>query len=95
MLLDYFGDEFLREYDEVEFLTSEEEPRTLAEIVAAEQEFFDRVWYVRNVVRADEEVADLPDDVREEKFQGKLAAFAHVEEKCGAGGTLETHRPRA
>ena len=83
VLLDYFGDEFVEEYEEVEFLTGEEEPRTLAEIVEAEQEFFDRVWYVRNVVRIDKEVGDLPEDVREEQFQEKLAAFAGVEEKYG------------
>ncbi len=28
----------------------EEEPRTLAEILAAEKEFFDRVWYERHLV---------------------------------------------
>jgi hypothetical protein len=83
VLLDYFGDEFREEYEEVEFLTSEEEPRTLAEIVEAEQEFFDRVWYVRNVVWIDKEVADLPEDVREEQFHQRLAAFAGVEEKYG------------
>ena len=83
VLLDYFGDEFVQEYEEVEFLAGEEEPRTLAEIVEAEQEFFDRVWYVRSVVRIDKEVADLPEDIREEKFQERLAAYAELEEKYG------------
>ena len=41
-LLDYFGDEFAEEYEEVEFLIGEEEPRMLAEIVDAMEEFFDR-----------------------------------------------------
>jgi PIN domain len=41
-LLDYFGDEFAEEYEEVEFLIGEDEPRTLAEIVDAMEEFFDR-----------------------------------------------------
>src|SRR5579864_3733534 len=54
-LLDYFGDEFAEEYEEVEFLIGEEEPRTLAEIVDAMEEFFNRVWYVRSVVHADAE----------------------------------------
>ena len=42
VLLEQFGDEYLEEQDEVEFLISEEEPRTLAEIVEAEQEFFEQ-----------------------------------------------------
>jgi hypothetical protein len=83
VLLDYFGDAFAEEYEEVEFLVGVEEPRTLAEIVDALQEFFDRVWYVRNVVRIDKEVADLPEDIREGTFQEKLAAFAPMEEKYG------------
>jgi hypothetical protein len=53
-LLDYFGDEFAEEYEEVEFLISEEEPRTLTEIVDAMEEFFDRVWYVRSIVHSRE-----------------------------------------
>lgn len=53
LLLDYFGDEFLEEQDEVEFLINDEEPRTLAEIIEAEQEYFDKVWYVRSAVDND------------------------------------------
>jgi hypothetical protein len=49
VLLEQFGDEYLEEQAEVEFLTGEEEPRTLAEIIEAEQEFFDKVWYVRSI----------------------------------------------
>jgi PIN domain len=65
VLVDYFEDEFLEEYDEVELLINEEEPRTLAEIVEAEAEFFDRVKYVRDYVRArGPEVGDP----REEKY---------------------------
>jgi hypothetical protein len=51
-LLDYFGEEFTQEHEEVEFLIGEDEPRTLAEIADAMEEFFERVWYVRSVVRA-------------------------------------------
>ena len=42
VLLEQFGDQYLEEQGEVEFLISEEEPRTLAEIIEAEQEFFDK-----------------------------------------------------
>jgi PIN domain len=79
VLLDYFGDEFTQAYEEVEFLVGEEEPRTLAEIIEAEQEFFDKVWYVRSVVRSDEEVDGLPEDIR----TGMLVARARVEERYG------------
>ncbi len=78
-LLDYFGEEFKEEYEEVEFLTGEEELRTLAEIVEAEQEFFDRVWYVRSVVHSDAENEDGPEDIRD----GAASARRRVEEKYG------------
>ena len=35
------------------FLISEEEPRTLAEIIEAEQEYFDKVRYVRSITHDD------------------------------------------
>jgi hypothetical protein len=63
VLLDQFGDEYLQEQDEVEFLINEEEPRTLAEIIEAENEFFDKVWYVRSIVLEDDS-DELADDIR-------------------------------
>jgi hypothetical protein len=78
-LLAYFGDEFLEEFGEVEFLIGEEEPRTLAEIVEAEQELFDRVWYVRSIVHYGAENEELPEDLRERV----LAARKRVEDKYG------------
>jgi PIN domain len=76
-LEDYFGDEFRELSEETEFL--EEEPRTLEEILDAEQEFFDKVWYVRSVVTSDEDVAGYREDIRE----GMFAARARVEAKYG------------
>jgi hypothetical protein len=64
VLLDYFGDEFLEEFHEVEFLINDEERRTLAEIIEAEEEYFDRVKYVRDYVRNDEDDPAIPDDLR-------------------------------
>lgn len=64
LLLDSFGDTFLEEYEEVEFLINEEEPRPLAQILEAEQEFFDRVKYVRDVVHFDEDGPEMADDLR-------------------------------
>jgi len=46
------GAEFLEEAEEVELL--QEEPRTLAEILEAEKEFFDKVWYVRKLILQEE-----------------------------------------
>jgi len=78
-LLDYFGDEFTEEYDEVDFLIDEEEPRTLAQIVDAMEEFFDRVWYVRSIVHADAENEEVPEDIR----AGARSARQQVENRYG------------
>jgi hypothetical protein len=78
VLLDYFGDEYLEEQEEVESLIDDEEPRTLSEIVEAEQEFFDKVWYVRSIVHSDRK-RDLPDDLR----TGMMSARERVEAHYG------------
>jgi len=43
----YFGEEFRELVEESDF---QEEPRTLDEILEAEQEFFDRIWYERHLM---------------------------------------------
>src|SRR5262249_23515878 len=68
VLEEYFGDEFTELSEETEFF--HEEPRTFAEILEAEEEFFDKVWYVRSIVMEDDK--PIPDDIRE----GMLAARA-------------------
>ena len=87
VLFDQFGDEYLEEQDEVEFLVSEEEPRTLAEIVEAEQEFFDKVWYVRSLVHDDER--ELSDDIR----TGMMANRERVEAEYGRDALWEAIGP--
>lgn len=77
LLVDQLGAEYLDEYHEVEFLVDGEEPRTLAEIVEAEAEFFDRVWYVRSTVMDDDR--PMPDDIR----AGMMAARERVETTYG------------
>jgi len=47
-LVQKLGAEFIEEAEEVAFL--QEEPRTLAEILEAEKEFFDKIWYVRKLI---------------------------------------------
>jgi hypothetical protein len=80
VLLDRFGDEYLEEQDEAGFLISEEEPRPLAEIIEAEQEFFDKVWYVRSMVY-DDGKREIPDEIR----TGMMANRERVEAKYGRG----------
>jgi hypothetical protein len=55
--------------------------RTEAEIIAAEQEFFDRVWYGRSMRHTSEEMRaeGTPEDI----IAGMLAARKQVEEKYG------------
>lgn len=55
VLLDYFGNELEELFAESDF---REEPRRLDEILEAEGEFFDRVWYHRSLmheIRVEEE----------------------------------------
>ena len=60
-LEDYFGDAFHDEVSEVEFL--QDEPRTFAEILETYNEFWHKVWYVRNAIRYPED-AELPDSLK-------------------------------
>jgi predicted nucleic acid-binding protein len=46
-LADYFGEEFEEVLEMSDF---QEDPRTLREILEAEQEFFDRIWYERSML---------------------------------------------
>ena len=50
LMLEQFEDWYLELQDEADGFMDFEEPRTLAQILEAEHEFFDRVWYVRSVV---------------------------------------------
>lgn len=65
-LADFCGEEFEEVLDMSDF---QENPRTLAEILEAEQEFFDRVWYERSVVHTfryeNGESTDTPQQYKE------------------------------
>lgn len=89
LLLACFSGEFLEHYEETDFLISDEEPRTLAEIADAEQEYFDRVWYVRSLVHRDEDDPGLPDDIR----AGMTAARRRIETKYGTDQLMEPIGP--
>lgn len=58
-------DEFINRYQ------LQPSARTEAEILEAEQEIFDRVWYVRSMVHSDEETANLPDDIRKKMLTNR------------------------
>jgi hypothetical protein len=62
LLKEYFGDEYVEMVDELDFVG--EDPRTLVEILEAEHEFFDKIWYVRTLIREEKEAAGtaLPPD---------------------------------
>jgi hypothetical protein len=83
MLIAHFGDEFLEEHEEVGLIIAEDEPRTLAEIAEAEAEFFEKVAYVRFVVRAEKTAAEYPEDTREQKFWEIVETRADIESKYG------------
>ena len=87
VLIEQFGDEYLEEQEEVDFLIGEEEPRTLAEIIEVEQEFFDRVWYVRSIAYDDK--GELPGDIR----TGLMANRERVEARYGRDGLRKAIGP--
>jgi PIN domain len=60
-LEDYFENAYFDVASEVEFL--QEEPRTFAEILETYNEFWNKVWYVRNFIRYPEG-AELPDSLK-------------------------------
>ena len=78
LLLECFGDWYLELQADIEFLLESDEHRILAQIVEDEQEFFDRVWYVRSIVHEDDR-GDLPDDIR----AGMMSARDRVEAAHG------------
>jgi len=57
--------------------------RTSAEILAAEQEFFDKVWYVRSLIRDEKVEAGERDEASPELRKTIMAARTRVEEKYG------------
>jgi hypothetical protein len=64
ILLDHFGDELEELFAETVF---EEEPRRLDEIVQAEQQLFDRIWYHRSL-QYEYELQDAEDDAEVERL---------------------------
>jgi hypothetical protein len=77
-----FGDEFEELAEEVHLV--HEEPRTFAEILDAEQEYFDKVWYIRYLIRLEKESAGQADAPPPEIQARAHAAVRAIEERYGA-----------
>jgi hypothetical protein len=80
-LVDYFGEEFVEESEETQIV--HEEPRTLAEILDAEQEYFDKVWYVRKLILEEKIEAGEHEPLSPDLTDRMHAAMRAVEERYG------------
>ncbi|MFJ9475465.1 PIN domain-containing protein [Streptomyces mirabilis] len=74
------GSEYLDEAEEVEFIQSETPTRSLAEILAAQEEYFDKIWYGRSLMHQDEISLGISDSMK----RTILTARRRVEEKYAA-----------
>lgn len=81
-LTEHFGDEFEELVEEVELV--QEEPRTLVEILEAEREFFDKIWYVRKLIRQEKEERGEADPTPETLASQMEAAMRQIEDRYGA-----------
>jgi hypothetical protein len=61
-----------------------EEVRTLAEIIGAEQEYFDKVWYVRKLIREEKVEHGEAEPLSPELAAQVEAAMRAIEERYGA-----------
>jgi hypothetical protein len=76
------GSDYLDEADDVEFIQNASETRSLADILTAEQEFFDKIWYGRSVIHEElhpEKHSELSESIKE----GMMAARKRVEDTYG------------
>ncbi|MEO3857497.1 PIN domain-containing protein [Acrocarpospora sp. B8E8] len=81
-LVDHLGEEFIELSNETEFL--QEEPRTFAEILEAEREYFDKIWYVRSLIRAEKIEAGEREGISPELTEQIHASMRVIEERYGA-----------
>ena len=82
VLADCLGDAFLDEVAEVQLVHTE--ARTLAEILEAEHEFFDKIWYVRKLILKERIDAGEREPLPTELADGMDAAMRAIEERYGA-----------
>lgn len=60
-----------------------EEPRTFGEILDAEQEYFDKVWYVRHLIHLEKQAAGQADPPPPNIDARTYAAARAIEERYG------------
>lgn len=82
VLMDVFGGEFTELVEETEDV--HQEPRTLPEILAAEQEFFDKVWYVRKLILEEKIEAGERQPLSPEVADRVHASMRAIEQPYGA-----------
>jgi hypothetical protein len=82
VLGDYFGDEFHEEVAEVEWVHAES--RSLAEILEAEREFFDKIWYVRTLISREKVEAGEHDPTPPDLAARIDASMRAIEARYGA-----------
>nr|AEM44322.1 hypothetical protein [uncultured bacterium] len=81
MMLSHFGDDFTELVEEVELVRTE--PRPLAEILKAENEYFEKIWYVRKLI-LQEKVEDGRRAELNPGLEGQMnAAMRDIEERYG------------
>jgi PIN domain len=81
-LVDFLGEEFTQEVEEVTML--QEEPRAFAEILAAEREYFDKIWYVRKLILLEKIDAGEQEPLSPGMLEQMHAAMRTIEERYGS-----------
>lgn len=81
MFMDALGDEFVEIAEETELVN--QEPRTLPEILAAEQEFFDKIWYVRKLILEEKIEAGEHAPLPSETVNRMRVTMRSIEERYG------------
>jgi hypothetical protein len=81
LLEEQLGEEFMELVDELDYIG--EEPRTLIEILEAEQEFFDKIWYVRKLIRQEKVDAGESDPLPADLAEQVESATRRIQEKYG------------
>ncbi|WP_297537901.1 PIN domain-containing protein [Amycolatopsis sp.] len=81
-LVDLFGEEFTEIAEETAAV--QQEPRTLPEILEAEQEFFDKIWYVRKLIHEEKVEEGERESLSPEGADRVRVSMRAIEERYGA-----------
>ncbi|MEU6240990.1 PIN domain-containing protein [Streptomyces sp. NPDC047024] len=81
VMLGHFGDEFAELTEEVELVRTE--TRSLAEILKAENEYFEKIWYVRKLILQEKIEGGLHEPLNPELAKHMNAAMRNIEQRYG------------